>query len=54
VSSNVSVGLNWEIDKQWSADVSVGREQLLGDAKKSPLFKTKSDTLTSFTVSYRF
>jgi MipA family protein len=53
-SSSVSLGLNWEIDKQWSASASVGREQRMGDAKKSPLFKNNSDTTASISVSYRF
>jgi MipA family protein len=53
-TSNLSLGLNWEIDQQWSASASVGREQRLGDAKKSPLFKNKSDTISSVSVSYRF
>jgi outer membrane scaffolding protein for murein synthesis (MipA/OmpV family) len=54
MESTVSLGLNWEIDKQWSASASVGRMQRMGDAKKSPLFKTKNDTSASVSVSYRF
>jgi outer membrane protein len=53
-NSSLSLGLNWEIDQQWSASASVGREQRLGDAKKSPLFKNKNDTISSVSVSYRF
>ncbi|XVJ69980.1 MAG: MipA/OmpV family protein [Rhizobacter sp.] len=52
--SSVTLGLNWEIDKQWSASASVGREQLLGEAKKSPLYKPKNDNIASVSVSYRF
>lgn len=54
LGSSVSVGLNWEINQQWSATASVAREQLLGDAKKSPLFTRKSDTTASVSVSYKF
>jgi MipA family protein len=54
VSTTFSLGLNWEINEQWSASASVGREQLMGDAKDSPLFKTKNDNISSFSVSYRF
>jgi MipA family protein len=53
-SSSVGLGLEWEIDKQWSASAGVERTQLLGDAKKSTLFKNKTDTSISLSVSYRF
>jgi MipA family protein len=55
-TSSVTLGLNWEIDKQWLASASVGREQLMGEAKKTPLLlnKNKNDTTTSVSVSYRF
>lgn len=54
VGSKLSVGLEWEIDKQWSASASVGREQLMGEAKKSPLFLDRSDTTAALSVSYKF
>jgi MipA family protein len=55
-TSSVTLGLNWEIDKQWLVSASVGREQLMGEAKKTPLLlnKNKNDTTTSVSVSYRF
>jgi MipA family protein len=54
ISSEVSLGLNYEFDKQWSATASVGRQQLRGPAALSPLYTSKKDTVASIGVHYSF
>jgi MipA family protein len=54
ISCDFSLGLNYEIDKHWSASASVGRHELRDVAELSPLFATKKGTVGSASVSYRF
>jgi MipA family protein len=54
ISCDLSLGLNYEIDKHWSASASVGRHELQDAAKLSPLFATKKSNVGSASVSYRF
>lgn len=54
ISCDLSVGLNYEIDKHWSASASVGRHELREAAALSPLFATKKSTVGAASVSYRF
>lgn len=52
--AELAVGLNWKINKQWSADASVGRTQLRGVAASSPLFTRRNQPTASVAVSYAF
>ena len=54
VSSGLTLGLNWDIDKHWSATASVGRQTLRGSAALSPLTTRKNSTTAGLGVSYRF
>lgn len=54
ISCDLSVGLNYEIDKHWSAATSIGRHELREAAAQSPLFATKKSTVGAASVSYRF
>ncbi len=54
ISCDYSVGLNYAIDKHWSATASVGRHELRESAELSPLFATKKSNVGAATVSYRF
>jgi MipA family protein len=54
ISCDGSLGLNYEIDKQWSASASVGRHELRNSAALSPLFATKKNNVGAVSVSYRF
>jgi MipA family protein len=54
VGSDASVGVNWEIDKQWSLNAAVGRHQLRGVAVASPLFAKRIQPTASLTMSYSF
>lgn len=52
--SDTRVGVEWALDKHWSALVSVGRLQLSGPAEQSPLFRNKSSSVALFEVTYSF
>jgi MipA family protein len=52
--AELAVGLSWSINKQWSADASVGRTQLRGIAASSPLFTRRNQPTASVSVSYAF
>jgi outer membrane scaffolding protein for murein synthesis (MipA/OmpV family) len=54
VNCDTRVGLNYALDKNWSATASVGRHERLGAAAESPFFSTKKATVGSASVSYRF
>ena len=54
ISSDLTLGLNWSIDKQWSATASVGRETKRGSAALSPLTTQKNSTTAALGVSYTF
>jgi outer membrane scaffolding protein for murein synthesis (MipA/OmpV family) len=54
VSCDLSLAMNVEIDKHWSANASIGRRELIGSAEQSPLYANKKSNLGSVAVSYRF
>lgn len=54
VSCDTRVGLNYIVDKHWSAGASLGRHERLGAASQGPLFSIKKATVGSMSVSYRF
>jgi MipA family protein len=54
ISHDLNLGLNYQIDTQWSASASVGRRELQGAAELSPLFATKKSNVGSVAVNYRF
>lgn len=54
ISCDASLGLNYEIDKHWSASARVGRHELRDAAELSPLFATKKGTVGAASVTYRF
>lgn len=54
ISCDASLGLNYEIDKHWSASASIGRHELRESAALSPLFATKKSTVGAASVTYRF
>lgn len=50
----VSLGANYKIDSNWSANAGASFSQLQGDAGKSPLTQKKAQTLFTAGVSYKF
>lgn len=54
ISSGWSLGLNWNIDPQWSATASIGRETLRGSAALSPLTTQKRSSNAALGVAYTF
>ena len=54
ISCDLSVGLNYEIDKHWSASASIGRHEMRESAALSPLFSTKKSTVGAASITYRF
>ena len=54
ISCDLSLGLNHQIDKHWSASASIGRHELRESAALSPLFATKKSTVGAASVTYRF
>jgi outer membrane scaffolding protein for murein synthesis (MipA/OmpV family) len=54
VSCDTHVGVNYVLDKNWSAGASLGRHERLGAASQGPLFSTKKATVGATSVSYRF
>jgi MipA family protein len=53
-SLGLSLGLNYQIDKHWAANVGVTFSQLQGDAAKSPLVERKGQTSALAGVNYTF
>ena len=49
-----SLGLNYEINKPWSASANIGRHELRESAELSPLFAKKKSSVGAASVSYRF
>lgn len=54
ITCDTSVGLNYVLDSNWTASASVGRQERIGVASRSPLFDTKKSTVGSASVGYRF
>jgi outer membrane scaffolding protein for murein synthesis (MipA/OmpV family) len=54
ITCDASLGLNYQVDKHWSASASIGRHELREAAALSPLFATKKSTVGAASVSYRF
>jgi outer membrane protein len=54
ISCDLSMGLNYEIDKHWAASASIGRHELREAAALSPLFATKKSTVGAVSFAYRF
>lgn len=54
IGSDLTLGLNWSIDKQWSASASLGRETKRGSAALSPLTTRKNSSTAALGVSYTF
>lgn len=54
ISCDTTVGLNYAIDRHWSAGASVGRHERLGAAAQGPLFATRASMVGSVSVGYRF
>ena len=50
----LSLGANYQIDKNWAANVGVTFSQLQGDAAKSPLVERKGQTSLLAGVNYTF
>jgi MipA family protein len=53
-SLNIGVGLNYQIDKNWSANAGVTFQQLRGSAAKSPITEQKRQANALLGVSYAF
>jgi MipA family protein len=53
-SYGINAGASYSITKNWSADASVGYEQLQGDAGKSPLTQKKGQTSANIGFAYKF
>ncbi|TAG03853.1 MAG: MipA/OmpV family protein [Betaproteobacteria bacterium] len=54
ISCDASLGLSYQIDKNWSTSASIGRHELREAAALSPLFATKKSNVGSASISYRF
>jgi MipA family protein len=53
-SVGVSLGANYKIDSNWSANAGASFSQLQGDASKSPLTQKKGQAQIAAGVSYKF
>lgn len=53
-SVNVGVGLNYQFDKNWSANAGVTFQQLRGSAAKSPITEQKRQASALLGVNYSF
>jgi MipA family protein len=53
-SINIGAGLNYQIDKNWSANAGITFHQLRGSAAKSPITEQKRQTSAILGVSYAF
>jgi MipA family protein len=53
-SAGLTVGMNYKIDSNWSANAAASFNQLLGDAGKSPLVQKKSQNTFTVGVAYAF
>lgn len=54
ITCDLSMALNYAIDKHWSTTASIGRHELRESAELSPLFATKKSNVGAMSVSYRF
>ena len=54
ISTSASVGLNYELTKEWSLGASLGATRLMGDAAKSPIFSKRTESSASLFASYVF
>jgi MipA family protein len=53
-SVSVGVGLNYQIDKNWSANAGLTYSQLQGNAAKSPIIEKKSQPSALIGIGYTF
>jgi MipA family protein len=53
-SVNLGVGLNYQIDKNWSANAGLSYSQLQGNAAKSPIIEKKSQPTALIGIGYTF
>jgi MipA family protein len=53
-SVGLTVGMNYKIDSNWSANAAASFNQLKGDAAKSPLVQKKSQNTFTVGVGYAF
>lgn len=53
-SVNFGVGLNYQFDKNWSANAALSYSQLQGNAAKSPIIEKKSQPSAVLGVVYKF
>ena len=53
-SVGFAVGLNYQFDKNWSADAGVSYRQLQGSAAKSPIIEKKGQASAVLGVGYAF
>jgi MipA family protein len=53
-SVNFGVGLNYQIDKNWSANAGLTYSQLQGDAAKSPIIEKKGQPSALIGIGYTF
>jgi outer membrane scaffolding protein for murein synthesis (MipA/OmpV family) len=51
---HVSLGMTYDIDRQWSVLAGVGYKRLIGDAADSPVVETEDQFFGRFGVTYRF
>jgi MipA family protein len=54
VNASLSLGLDYELSKEWSLGASVGRTRLTRDAAKSPIFPRRDEPDGSVFASYTF
>lgn len=54
INTSASVGMNYELTKEWSLGGSIGATRLQGDAAKSPIFIRRTEYDASLYVSYTF
>ena len=54
INTSASVGLNYELTKEWSVGGSIGATRRQGDAAKSPIFTRRTEYDASLYGSYTF